>query len=81
MNRIARRTLHLLAACHIDRIAYDPFVRDREARDPGVKRVDIFRGADLISLQTPDLEPLKYGITKETFAKTACARFPKAFGA
>lgn len=68
---IARRVLELLNPFEINRVTYDPFLSEEQARQLRVTRLDLdelFRQADVVSLHTPALPETRGMITGEHFA-------------
>jgi phosphoglycerate dehydrogenase-like enzyme len=59
---IARKTIEIMKAFEIDRLAYSTSLSEEGARSLGVERCsldDIFRRSDVVSLHTPDLPSTK----------------------
>lgn len=70
LSTVGRRLCELLKSFDINVVAYDPFVKEEEAKQLGVELCsldEIFRQSDVVSLHTPLLEDTEGIIGKEHF--------------
>ena len=70
LGTIGRKVLQLLKPFDLKVIVYDPYLRDEDAQDLGVERVDLqglFERSDVVSLHAPQLAETDGMITEKHF--------------